>query len=335
MADKYQITFAALLMPDVLPPTSKIKVQDFRTHGGQGVKWGPELLAILDQINLDLEALAELRDYRPDLFSAPVLPEAALTDNPAVLASNERKRVGLDTDMQLGWATPSEAFKRLRALVEAQGILVHIVRADTEEHWRGLTIYDERQIPLIVINGDEREPERRIYSLFHEYAHVLLRVSAISGGRSTSTTEKFCNQFAAHFLMPEDAFKREAISVHGHALNKWENSEIKQIATRFKVTSTAVALHLENLHLTSQALFARTRGLWKGTPKKKGGKPTPYTERIANRLGDRHVGIVLKAKAEGLIDSVDAHELLVVSPSDFAQLEKKLKERQAAYGWRR
>lgn len=334
MASKYEISFASLLMPEPLPASTRLRVTDFRTHGGEGVVWGPELLALLDQINLDLEALADLRDYSPQLFGDVKLPEADMSIDPVRLAASERLRVGISVDAQLGWMTEAETFRHLRALVEDQGVFVHVTKADTAEHWRGLTIYDNRRLPMIVINGDEPKAGRRTFSLFHEYAHVLLRMSAISGsGRPDSTVERFCNQFAAHFLMPSEPFVQIAQFVRAGASGPWTDHQIRKIADRFKLSMSAVALHLEDVGLAGAGLYSSRRNFWKTGKKAKGGAFIDYLDKVANQYGSRHLGIVLRATDEGLIDTLDAHELIGVAPSKFGLLGQKVRERQAAYGW--
>ena len=50
---------------------------------------------------------------------------------------------------------------------------------------------------------------------FHEYAHLLLRQSAITDHRSRDGNEVYCNKFAAYFLMPAREFRGAALSVGG------------------------------------------------------------------------------------------------------------------------
>jgi len=136
----------------------------------------------MDNINVIIDAMADLRDAEPRLLRAE-FPTITTGMNPARVAEDERKRIRLDVQRQAGWRIDAEAFRRFRAMVEAQGVFVYLINASTTDDWRGLAIYDERRIPIIVLNGDETEPGARSFSLFHEYAHILLRQSAISDQR--------------------------------------------------------------------------------------------------------------------------------------------------------
>jgi hypothetical protein len=202
-------------MPDILPTETRLKVQDFRTHGsGAPGKWHPELLMELDDINVLIDAMADLRNAEPGLLSVK-LPVATLAMNAADLAVTERARIGLDVPTQAAWKTDASAFRRLRALVEAQGVFVYLVAASDVDDWRGIAIFDDRKVPVIIINSDETFPAARSFSLFHEYAHLLLRQSAITNQRSRAADEEFCNKFAANFLMPPPEFRVAALTVGG------------------------------------------------------------------------------------------------------------------------
>ena len=48
IAAKYEIGFSSLLMPEPLPKTTRLKVQDFRTHRSEPENWHTDLLIELD-----------------------------------------------------------------------------------------------------------------------------------------------------------------------------------------------------------------------------------------------------------------------------------------------
>lgn len=333
MAAKYEIGFSALLMPERLPPTTRLNVQDFRTHQTAGERWHPDLLAEMDDINVLIDAMADLRDAEPTLFLS-ALPVINTSMSPARVALDERKRMGLTPERQASWKSDADAFRRLRAVVEAQGVFVYVISASTTNDWRGLAICDDRQIPVIVINGDETEPAARAFSLMHEYAHILLRQSAISDQRSKAAVEIFCNRFAAYFLMPSDRFREVANTVGGGYRDYWTDTQLRKIGEAFRTSMSAVALHLENLELAPEGFYMVKVGEWrvrKRAVRKKG--PIPYYQKIANRLGARHVAIVFDALDRGRINQLDAYELLDVQASNFPKLRAEIEERQALYGW--
>jgi Zn-dependent peptidase ImmA (M78 family) len=335
MSAKYEIGFSSLLMPDVLPPETRLKLHDFRTHGsGAPGKWNPELLMEMDDINVLIDALADLRDAEPALFGN-TLPSASFATGASQVASGERGRIGLDVSTQASWKTDAEAFNRLRSLVEAQGVFVYQVNASTTDDWRGIAIFDERRIPVIVINSNETFPAAKSFTLFHEYAHLLLRQSAITDHRSRDANEEYCNKFSAYFLMPSREFRGVALSVGGGFQNYWTDTQLKKIGGVFKTSMSAVALHLENNKLAPDGFFNVKLSEWR-VREKKNSKPgvVPYYDKIANRLGVQHIKVVLEALDRKRIDQLDAFEMLDVQASNFAKLRAKVMEREAGYGWR-
>jgi Zn-dependent peptidase ImmA (M78 family)/transcriptional regulator with XRE-family HTH domain len=330
MAIQYQIPFASLMMPNPLPDTLRPMLPDFRTHAGQKPEVDHELLTALDVVNMQIEMLVEVREGHPDLFVAPALQDYSKVAKPEDAANTERKRIAPTIDQQIGWAGVSPAFRRWRAIIERQGIFVHLMNIGPENAVRGFAIYDERKIPLALINGDEGETSARIFSLIHEYAHILIRQPGISDQNRKNSTERWCNQFAAYFLMPRDRFKTEAQQID--PTKTWSDSSIRKIADMFKVSMSAVALHLEDIGLAREGFYDQKRALWKPPKPRTGGMPMPYAERQVNRLGVRHVSVVLDALDKRYINQLDAYELTEVGPKHFDDLRSEIAGRQLEYG---
>lgn len=333
MAAKYGISFSALLMPEPLPPASRLKVTDFRTRDGGEAVWTPELLAMLDDVNLLIDGLADLRDAAPTEFRPVELPRVTTATEPDQVAAAERARLRLRLETQLGLNTPAEVFRHFRTLLEESGVFVYVIRAGDADDWRGLAIYDERQIPVIIINGDETQPAWRLFTLFHEYYHLLLRLTGISDERSGTTTEALCNRFAAHFLMPPDQFMTEARFVNqGH--RPWDLRDVRILADRFHVSLTAVAIHLEGVGLAAAGFGHQVMAMLNRPARRqrKGTGGPDYYEQMEYRWGGRHFDVVFRALDAGAIDRIEAYELTTVQPENFARMRAEVAEHRAAYG---
>ena len=336
MAAKYEIGFSALLMPEELPITTRLKVQDFRTHESGREQWHPDLLAAMDDLNVVIDAMADLRDVEPSLFQI-TFPQITLRDNAATIAAQERDRIGLDVQRQSGWKSDYEAFRRFRFMIEAQGVFVHQIAASVSEDWRGIAIFDERKIPIIIINTDEESPAARSFSLLHEYCHLLLRHSAISDERSRDDNETFCNAFAAHFLMPEREFRGAANAVGGGYRSYWTDGQLRKIGWVFKTSISAVAIHLQNLSLAPKTFYKTKWGEWKVREKKKrkSNSGPGYYVKMANRLGAQHISVVFEALDRGRLNQLDAYEMLDVQAANFDKLRAEILERRTVDGWGR
>lgn len=320
-------------MPEPLPPDTRPQIRDFRTYGGRTVEFDMKLALALEDINEQVEMLAEIREAAPALFAAPTLPVASRAQNFEKLAGEERDRLGIGILEQLGWNNPAESFRKWRATIEAQGVFVYLLNLGSHSNCRGFCISDGRDIPVIVINNDERNPEPRTYTLLHEYAHILLRESGISDERRTNNTERFPNQFAAFFLMPRTSFVAEANKMRP-VNNLWNEHHVSKLAKRFKVSKTVAAIHMEDAGIAPAGFYDALNAEWRKRKFKKseGGPPMSHEERRAARWGTRHVKIVLSALDRGIINQLDAHELLGVRPQSFGALRQAADEQQAAYG---
>ncbi|MEW6394342.1 MAG: hypothetical protein AB1582_07290 [Pseudomonadota bacterium] len=132
----------------------------------------------------------------------------------AEVAADERVRMGLDVFTQAAWESDAYAFNKLRALIEAQRAFIYLVNASTTDDWRGIAIFDDRKIPVIVVNSNEEFPAARTFTFFHEYAYLLLRQSAIK----TTDPGMATRYFATHLQRILDAYggvQGAALSVGG------------------------------------------------------------------------------------------------------------------------
>ncbi len=330
MATQYQIPFASLLMPEPLPDTARPRIPDFRTHLGLKPRIDHELLTALDVVNLQIEMFTEVREAHPDLFQAPALPDYSKIVDPKEAANRERARIAPTIDQQISWKTVASAFRRWRAIIERQGVFVYLTSIGPENDVRGFAIYDERGIPVALINGDEGESSARIFSLIHEYAHILIRKPGISDQNRKNSVERWCNQFAAYFLMPAERFKTEALKIDPG--KGWSDTALRKIAEVFKVSMSAVALHLEDMGLAREGFYEARQKQWKPRKPLKGGQPMSYAERQVNRLGVRHVSVVLDALDRRYINQLDAYEMTEVGPNHFEDLRGEMVGRQLEYG---
>lgn len=329
MASKYQISFASLMMPEPLPPLPQ--PADFRTHAGKEPVWDEHLLVGIDAVNQQIETFAEIRQHDPEIFKAPPIRSYPQTQEAHKVAEEERSLFGVSLETQFGWPTPPQAFRYWRHHVERAGIFVQIMDLGPESLCRGFAIYDERGIPAAVINGDDAEGPARTFTLFHEYAHLLLRQPGISDQNRKNSTEQWCNEFAAHFLMPQDRFIQEA--KHLNPGGDWSGDTVlRKMADLFKVSMSSVALHLESVGLAKPGLYERKLEEWKVRKKGKPFAIMSYPERQVQRLGVRHVGVVLDAVDRRDINPLEAYELMNVDPRFFGDLKDEVAERVKIYG---
>ena len=148
-----------------------------------------------------------------------------------------------------------EALRIWRDAVEKCGVFTIKNSFKDEEFW-GFCLYDEI-FPIIYLNS-ETTKTKQIFTLFHELAHVLLRTGGITTRSNSYITrlhgqsrvlERYCDQFAVEFLVPEDEFRvklRRKQPSYDLALELGEG---------FKVSADVIIRRMYELEYIDQELF--------------------------------------------------------------------------------
>jgi Zn-dependent peptidase ImmA (M78 family) len=258
-----------------------------------------------------------------------LLPFAELTESAARVAHRERARIGVDIEAQLGWEKDKEAFLRWREIVEAQDVVVHKLAMD-EKHVRGFAVY-RRGYGIVAINSND-DIRARIFTLFHEYAHILLHMGGISDQNRQQPVERWCNQFAANFLMPAEAFRQE----HRRLFPNGEASDwaVARLAARFKVSKASAAVRFEELGIAEPGFYDRLKAEWdRGQVQRGGGGGgNDAIETDLGRFGTAHVTTIAHALERGVIDRLEAQYALDVPADHWPLLTVAAIERLRAYG---
>ncbi|BBL77442.1 helix-turn-helix domain-containing protein [Methylomagnum ishizawai] len=194
---------------DLLNPAAPLRKVRFRSL--KRLKSRGQVLA---DVGRWLRDFSDLERLTGDL-SAPKLQ--TLADRigedraPATVAGLARAHFGL---------TEREPVHDLCGLLEAQGIKVYSVVV-ANDAFMGLSVADEEGGPAVIVNTWERLPvEAWIFSAAHELGHLLLHLGAydVDQEQEDETQEREADQFASHFLMPEELFRREWRETAGLAL---------------------------------------------------------------------------------------------------------------------
>jgi Zn-dependent peptidase ImmA (M78 family) len=318
MAARYEINFASLLLPDPPPPLPKI--HDFRTFSaGFASTLTHSTTVAIQEVRDALAAFAELRDVDPDAVPFPRLDYARPKESPEDLAARYRRRFGLGVDDQQRW--PSQAFARdeWRRRIEALGVFVYLKPMNLND-CRGFSMVHEG-LAAICINDKEESAGAETFTLWHEFCHLLIRQTGISDENRYNRTERYCNLFAASFLIPKTKL-REMLNSPTKP-NEYSDATVKRLANSFKVSNRALALRLEYTGLAPKGFYSRRTAAWdipkpkKSTPVKKGISAVARAVRV---FGGHHTKTVLKAHKSGLLTGADAHHMLDVPIQSFPRL---------------
>lgn len=330
VSKRYPISLAALLMPDTLPHSELPK--DFRTFEGRPPILHPKTLDAIRSIEVLIDSLIEIRDENPDLVPTPRLAQVDINSNPANLARVQRRILGIDIEEQLSWRNSTDAWWYWRSAIESLGVFVHQFRFDAEDNCRGISFIRDK-IFTICINGADTT-EAKIFSLIHEYVHLLLRDAGISDQNKVNGTERFCNTVAANFLVPRNALIGAANFPEGSAPREWDEGAIQQLAQQFKVSVESMTLRLEETGLAPKGFYKFKKDEWAKTPfvRRIFRSKASYGEKMFRRYGLTCTNTVLNAVDAGVINRIDAGNILGVKTKYLAPMRRALTTRITAYG---
>ncbi len=252
---------------------------------------------------------------------------ASVNDNPEKISWKARKKLGITLDTQFSWQDRREALKAWKKALENSGIFV-LEQSMPIEEARGLSFYDSEN-PIIVINTKD-SPSARIFSLFHELGHLILKVSGISDLTEKNFSEKrirqqeiFCNYFAGAFLVPAENL-HEAVS--GKSRKEWPDELIRKLANRFNVSREVILRRLLILGLATRAFYqekqAEYRKEYDFLEKKKGGRRDIVRDCIRDN-GHSFINLVYESVNAGNITYRDMADYLKISPKYLPELEKR------------
>lgn len=247
-----------------------------------------------------------------------ILPDPP--DSPEVFAERMRDHLGWSTAAQVRHSSKSAVYKDLRSRVEDAGIAVLFINAG-EGNCRGFSL-PNAVAPLVAINSAYRLASLRSYTLLHELAHLAKGVAAVCHD-SSRQEERWCDAFAAAFLMPDAHLKAY------FERKNWTFVDVSQIDERIRLTSNrykaswhAVAIRLLRLGLTSQEVVDLVRTSSREADagfNPNGGRRVP--EIRLDEYGTTFTRAVVTLRNEQLLSELDARRYLHVDGEQFSSLK--------------
>ena len=207
------------------------------------------------------------RQVSRDLFkrlgeTPPSLPEPFdATEDPEEVAATVRANLlSVDINEQVGWKGAYEALRSWREAVERAGILSFQLSGIPISEARGFSVAN-RPLPLVAFNSSD-SVRGRIFTLFHEVAHVLLGTSTLhsrSPFESDDDTEQWCNRLAAAILIPkEDLLSLYQVQTLGPSAS-WSQQKVERLARRYGVSPAAMVRRLDTFDRIASGVFHELR----------------------------------------------------------------------------
>lgn len=324
----YEVPLSAFLLSD--PPDDPPPPVDRRTFTGGG--GAPLSLDASKALRRAVSMQASLRDVtQPD--RGVLTPDGERTDATASgWARLERRRLGVTIEAQTGWHDDWTAFREWRAALERKGLYVLQAPMPRDEV-RAFALRGAP--PVVVINRSDRI-RARIFSLLHEYCHVLSDAGGICQPSATrrefggNAAERFCNRFAGEFLVPGDALRQDSVASDiGSGVIPPEDVAVDRIARRFHVSRGVVWYRLHSIGFVPTDVFEERWDEWgdwhPATGAGGGGSTRP--QNVVRDYGARLPTDLLASADRGEISTTDVAQYLNTRPEALAELKALATER--------
>lgn len=301
-----------LLIDDPEPPPAT--GQDHRTVANQAAGISPELVT-------ELEAAAEMLDAAIELFPDDVvqLPAVRIDVDVPVETAGERVRAALCVSIDEQRAAKDE-YAALRLWVEAlHRQCIYVAQRRLEDPTvRAFSLRREQHCIVVVDTQDT--PYARLFSVVHEYVHVVMRATGLCDLDDHATIERFCNAVAGAALLPSELL----VDARSHP---WGRDDTEDDAT--------LRLLSRHVHVSQAALLIRMKDL--GTSPRRGSTCSTDAARHAveskdggsyypsqiNKVGRRFAGEVLTSLDSGRLARQDAAALLGVAEHNVARYREE------------
>lgn len=262
----------------------------------------------LAAVGLDLSASKLLEKY-----DGPINKKAAKE-----LAEKWRHKWGITEETQLAWKDANKLYVSFRTFVEGLGVFVMHQSFGTGEV-AGLYAKVDGGPHTILINTTGSSKARKLFTLAHEFCHVLLRADGVSNPSVLKNKiEIFCNQFAAYLLAP-DSLIRKGLRQFGY-VPSINGNMIRLFAKNLGISQQACVLRLVDMQLFDTDIYAQWMGRFKGVvpdDDQSDGQGGGSGDPILNKR--THYGQSLLAKLghaykEGILDSIEIYRLAGIKP---------------------
>lgn len=257
LAEAYKRPLSLFYLPN--PPKDFQPMHDFRRMPGEvanhyspllrrEMRWAGQRRELALELYQDIE-------QEPPRFS---VGRASLSDGVEQLGSSIREGLSV-TYLQQTWAANRRnSFMYWRRKIDEAGVLIFQAERVPTDEMLGFSVAASI-LPVIVVNRKNRRG--RVFTLLHEFVHLMLRGSAICDidedydrPAAEQRTEIFCNAVAASALVPEAEFLQEN-TVTATRKDDWQMGGLDALAEKYGVSAMVILRRLLTLRRISERFY--------------------------------------------------------------------------------
>lgn len=321
-------------LPEESPPP-----KDFRILDDKDIqKLSPESLIELRRAQSKRESAVEIATMLGDEVDRFDFT-TSLNEDPEALGNKWRMQLGATVEITSKWRSEYDAFNFWRSAIESLDVLVFQAQVESLDQFRGIAIYHE-VIPIIILNTKDT-PRGKMFSLLHEFCHILLKVSGIgnmeppSGRRGQNNQiEVFCNAFAAGVLVPRrDLLSQpELVRISKNEFNNVTRLALNRLIRRYQASGEVILRRLLDQGLVTKSMYESYREELKREMARKKDKDeggfAEWPVRRYSQNGEKFTSLVIRGAAAGVITRSDVSNLLGVKLNHLERIESLLVRRQ-------
>jgi len=275
------------------------------------------------RLNLEIKRVRNRRETFLDLADDLELETKSFrllsSSNSVNAGSLVRERLGI-TDSEISSLSIGDVYSYWKGKIEGDGVLVYESQYIPDVTGViGAAIYYDIY-PIILIKRGGTSNPRKLFTLLHEYAHLLKGRSAVNDKSSQTVElsdsedvnlETACNRLAAEILIPS-----EKVNLAEYA-DLDPVAKMEYLSASFKVTYTTAAVCLKRLSLINNTellylfdLRSKAHAHKKAKSKKSGPVKIPRENLMRLDMGRPLFNAVLSAYGRGILDVFDASKIL-------------------------
>lgn len=330
LASAYKVPLACFYLTTL--PTKKVKkYTDRRTMNGTTYyETSYTLWSEINRVIANRDKLLEYANIDNDQeYHFPILPSSASVEETAKIISDF---LGIQLPFKNKSVYKNNAFSYYRNIFERHGIVVSQISGVSLSEMKGLSIYYEL-FPIVAINNKDFE-RAKVFSLFHEIAHLFRRSSSlcmINFDDRNDDEEKLCDGIAATVLLPTSAF-RAVVNQIWPKHKQWSSICLQDIGDKFGVSSVVVLRRLYELKMIKHSDYLQTYDVLNDEFEKnreqielaRKGKniPVHYYVKYLNQQGYLFPRTILNAYANGNLSYGEMCRTLNVSGKHIGDIER-------------
>lgn len=320
---------SVLLLPE--PPSEK-RLPDYRKIGGMdSVKLSKKTFDVIRHARYVQSIAIELLEIRSE-DTQPILSYKNLQDSSETVAELEQKSLDISFEKQSKESMADfshKTYQNLKKKIEKLNIFVLQLPINISEA-RGFSFSDG--CPKIILVNSKENSKSRIFTLLHEYAHLLLNIDGICPVDSDDinqsqhkdvAVERWCNHFARAVIMPKNTMLSELNNIMA-------NHTPKQIVTflmrKFCASRKDITVRILNLLFGEKLLYKKYAEYYETLPATNFTATTRASRRnmaqeCINRNGMKYVKLVADSKDQNLITVNDMVRYLNLKTKYFEKLK--------------